>query len=491
MSTHPAAAETRLPDNKGFDQDQDSATNLSSPSEVASTPVEVTQVWGEETVSIDAGFEEKEPEKPPPPSSSWREKMSVLQSHIERVMDERHDFEVEIGRASLKEDKAEVVVSWSDNRITAEKEDEDGILLYFAVKFKAKRGDEGEQRQEENLSSDINNNQNENETDLRRDDDDDDAEGKEKVRYNNGDNENDDDDEGTVIMDGKSGEENDSGHVDFEDEGSTSAVEIDDIAERAKNSWLNEVAVQRNVDRNSLADLFINDKYRKLENIPPAMLGMDALMKNNESSGFEDESTTSDSDSSSARKKKVVRWRERLEEKFDPAKDEKALQLRSRREMHLERVRKRKEAEMARKEAELAQKEAESRKAQEEFRRRRRSASREEGIEGPVGILTSRLPVINVFGQPQQQQQLPPLEPDPTKRTRRNVDVRRLMRRMRTRHVPEPIDLWFGGAKERDRSFNSRCSFRYDRTDLIEGDKHYYFYYQILPKVAAVTVPGA
>lgn len=65
----------------------------------------------------------------------------------------------------------------------------------------------------------------------------------------------------------------------------------------------------------------------------------------------------------------------------------------------------------------------------------------------------------------------------------RAVQVPNRIRRLRTRHIQRPKNLWFTGSV--DKSFNSRCSKRFETKDLEEDAVHYY-YYRSLPKINAV-----
>ena len=55
------------------------------------------------------------------------------------------------------------------------------------------------------------------------------------------------------------------------------------------------------------------------------------------------------------------------------------------------------------------------------------------------------------------------------------------IRRLRVRHVPLANKLWFTSSNS-NLSFNSRCpsSYRFDRTNLDEQSRQYYFYRSVL-----------
>jgi hypothetical protein len=71
--------------------------------------------------------------------------------------------------------------------------------------------------------------------------------------------------------------------------------------------------------------------------------------------------------------------------------------------------------------------------------------------------------------------------PDHEKGLARAVQVPNRIRRLRTRNVQRPKNLWFTGNV--DQSFNSRCSKRFDTKDLEENAVHYY-YYRSLPRLS-------
>jgi hypothetical protein len=74
-------------------------------------------------------------------------------------------------------------------------------------------------------------------------------------------------------------------------------------------------------------------------------------------------------------------------------------------------------------------------------------------------------------------------------RERTLPDLRNVIRRLRSTHVPmRRTNLWFGPGKECEQSFNSRISDKVDLSELDEGSKHY-FYFRSLPKVSPATAP--
>lgn len=76
----------------------------------------------------------------------------------------------------------------------------------------------------------------------------------------------------------------------------------------------------------------------------------------------------------------------------------------------------------------------------------------------------------------------------PTDRLRplaRAVQVPNRIRRLRSKHVQSPKNLWFIGSL--DKSFNSRCSKRFETKNL-EQDAVHYYYYRSLPKISQNTM---
>ncbi len=74
-----------------------------------------------------------------------------------------------------------------------------------------------------------------------------------------------------------------------------------------------------------------------------------------------------------------------------------------------------------------------------------------------------------------------PTDPRSLRPLARAVQVPNRIRRLRSRHVQPPKNLWFIGSV--DKSFNSRCSKRFQTKDLQQDAVHYY-YYRSLPKIS-------
>ena len=113
----------------------------------------------------------------------------------------------------------------------------------------------------------------------------------------------------------------------------------------------------------------------------------------------------------------------------------------------------------------------------------KRTRSNSTEYDGPVIVLTSKLPTESESAS----------SSGTTTSSGRNFpQVRNMIRRIRTRHVPSPSNLWFsGGSGSESKSFNSRCSDRFDINDLAEDSRHY-FYFRSLPKVSPPgSIPGA
>ena len=184
---------------------------------------------------------------------------------------------------------------------------------------------------------------------------------------------------------------------------------------------------------------------------------------------------------SAQKKKKSVRWKERLEESSPAAhrRQESSAQSRSRksrRDHHMEAINRGARAKLLRTSSldeGLARNEKHNRP--KSILKRTRSNSTE--YDGPVIVLTSRLPKDTEADN------------SVTTTTGRNIpQVRNMIRRIRSRHVPSPSNLWFSGGSDH-KSFNSRCSDRFDINDLDEDSRHY-FYFRSLPKVSPPgTIP--
>ena len=75
-----------------------------------------------------------------------------------------------------------------------------------------------------------------------------------------------------------------------------------------------------------------------------------------------------------------------------------------------------------------------------------------------------------------------PTDPENTLRPlARAIQVPNRIRRLRSKHVQPSKNLWFTGSH--NKSFNSRCSKRFETKDLEEDAVHYY-YYRSLPKIS-------
>ena len=74
-----------------------------------------------------------------------------------------------------------------------------------------------------------------------------------------------------------------------------------------------------------------------------------------------------------------------------------------------------------------------------------------------------------------------PNDPKGLKPLSRAFQVPNRIRRLRSRHIKAPKNLWFTGSV--DKSFNSKASKRFDTKDLEEDAVHYY-YYRSLPKIS-------
>ena len=109
----------------------------------------------------------------------------------------------------------------------------------------------------------------------------------------------------------------------------------------------------------------------------------------------------------------------------------------------------------------------------------KRTRSNSTEYEGPVMVLTSKLPKDTTDS---------PSKSASSGKGRNIPQVRNMIRRIRSRHVPSPSNLWFSGVSDH-KSFNSRCSDRFDINDLDEDSRHY-FYFRSLPKVSPPgTIP--
>ena len=284
-----------------------------------------------------------------------------------------------------------------------------------------------------------------------------------------------------------------------------------------EDDWTKNVTVQRNASATDVKNIFVDDKFRRFGTEPESSDLFSDLHQ-----AESDDSTSSSAavvevarpssilatrpreKPSAGTAKKSVRWRERLEESSDERPSSsassastvvaarspsKVLSRQSRLESFRNRSARQASARKERKRGgslESARTDAHSHHPHSSSSHRRiplegqgqvnltfnrplrRSRSVDLDDGGPIAILTSTVPS----------------EDDPKPKWARVPHAYNMIRRMRSKHVPAPQNLWFTGPSQK--SFNSRCSPHYDLHGLDE-DRKQYFYFRSLPRVTNTT----
>ena len=456
-----------------------------------------------------------------PDDPDWEKTLSALQDQVLSVLQgiDREKADVAVGKTSIRNDKAAVVLTWNNKLLKPElaeplkaaiegqeeEEEEDGVMLYLAIRYQKPQLEESN---DANANGDI--------TDLEVSDEKKDGEVKKEEDEIASDKDKADEIESPDPLVHQESDENNN-----TEEAVANGVDANDgnAAKDVADSPSDEVLPDKDEEAKVQSDdqeaqeapeikvkeMFVEDKGQaeaKEEAVSEVERPKDPLASTtseDDEAYFTAGATSSDdanredltaTAASEAKKKKSVRWKESLEEPRPPDQNNQKLFTtrnnnraavaavrQSRIDAHRQEVLRRKERlqRMKSMDAERSTTAVASRRTSPTMVRTRSSSL--ESNDGIVTVLTSKLPEITGGRLSSVGRKLP--------------EIKNMVRRMRSLHVPIKNNVWFPvGITDTSNSFNSLSnSEKYDITDLEDSSRHY-FYFRSLPRVAPDFDPG-